>query len=413
MITTRLYLDTRQSKEGKPAPLKISIFHRKQVAYISTGIKVLPSSWDPVTLTTKDKATMLTISRFKLKVDTLLLDLLEAGKLDGLSASDIRNLVARCLNPSEAKKMLFMECLRDFAATRKKPRTREIYQTTIKRILEFDAKAAFFTFDDITFGWLDRFDAFLAKTAPKKNSRNIHFRNIKAVYNDARKKKFTQCYPFLDFKVRPAKTAHKTLSVEQLRDLFNAEVLPWQQKYVDFFKISFMLIGMNTEDLLHATGISGGRIEYNRAKTDKPYNIKVEDECRRIIEKYKGKEYMLNILDTYSSTHYWTSKVDRELKTIANDLGLPRISMIWARHTWATIAADLDIPKETVAAALGHSSNTVTDIYISFDRNKIDQANRKVMDYVLHDKRPEGVLEMIHKLNSAVSELARNANYAS
>ena len=59
----------------------------------------------------------------------------------------------------------------------------------------------------------------------------------------------------------------------------------------------------------------------------------------------------------------------------------------WARHTWATIASYLDIPKETIAQALGHGGNTVTDVYIDFDRRKIDEANRKVLDYVLYAKK--------------------------
>jgi integrase len=58
----------------------------------------------------------------------------------------------------------------------------------------------------------------------------------------------------------------------------------------------------------------------------------------------------------------------------------PDISMYWARHSWATLAAYLDIPKETIAAALGHGGRDVTDIYIRFDEKKIDEANRKVID---------------------------------
>ena len=65
----------------------------------------------------------------------------------------------------------------------------------------------------------------------------------------------------------------------------------------------------------------------------------------------------------------------------------PKLTTYWARHTWPTIAASLDIPKETIAAALGHGGNTVTDIYIDFDRRKVDEANRKVMDWVLYGKR--------------------------
>lgn len=50
------------------------------------------------------------------------------------------------------------------------------------------------------------------------------------------------------------------------------------------------------------------------------------------------------------------------------------------------IAASLDIPKETIAQALGHSQHSVTDIYIDFDRTKVDRANRKVLDWVLYSK---------------------------
>lgn len=55
-----------------------------------------------------------------------------------------------------------------------------------------------------------------------------------------------------------------------------------------------------------------------------------------------------------------------------------------SRHTWATVAAELDVPKEVIAHALGHSwaNSTTTDIYIHFDMRKVDKANRKVIDYV-------------------------------
>jgi predicted transcriptional regulator len=40
-----------------------------------------------------------------------------------------------------------------------------------------------------------------------------------------------------------------------------------------------------------------------------------------------------------------------------------------------------------ISHALGHGNNTVTDIYINFDYKKVDAANRKVIDYVLYDKK--------------------------
>lgn len=65
----------------------------------------------------------------------------------------------------------------------------------------------------------------------------------------------------------------------------------------------------------------------------------------------------------------------------------PQISSYWARHSWATIASSLDIPKDTIAAGLGHGGNTVTDIYINFDQRKVDEANRRVLDWVFYGKK--------------------------
>lgn len=62
----------------------------------------------------------------------------------------------------------------------------------------------------------------------------------------------------------------------------------------------------------------------------------------------------------------------------------------WARHTWATIAADLDIPDAVISMALGHAGeNRVTNIYIKRNMAKIDAANRKVLDWVFYNRRGE------------------------
>ena len=50
---------------------------------------------------------------------------------------------------------------------------------------------------------------------------------------------------------------------------------------------------------------------------------------------------------------------------------------------WATIAAELDIPKDTIALALGHGGSTVTDIYINYDLRKVDVANRQIIDLIV------------------------------
>lgn len=117
-----------------------------------------------------------------------------------------------------------------------------------------------------------------------------------------------------------------------------------------------------------------------------------------IINKYRGKTHLLDILDDYSNYKDFIHRMNLGLKKVGKlerkGLGgkkyitplFPGISSYWARHTWATIAASLDIPKETIAEGLGHSTKTVTDIYINFDKKKVDEANRKIIDYFNSDK---------------------------
>ena len=68
------------------------------------------------------------------------------------------------------------------------------------------------------------------------------------------------------------------------------------------------------------------------------------------------------------------------LKTIDSSLQFYQF-----RHTWATIARnDLGIDYYTVGAALNHvhRDDPVTDIYIKRDFTLINEANRKVVEYV-------------------------------
>ena len=397
MITTKFYLDTRKTAPGSAAPLKISVTKDRAVSYLNTGIRILPADWDSSALKARSAAVQQAADVKLGEVITVCMDLQRKGKLDGLNAREVRDLIQEEMTPGRKEPDRFLAAFRKFASTRPKPRTTEIYMATVAKIIAFEPKAERLTFADISIGWLDRFDSFLAKTSPKKNARNIHFRNIRAVFNHARKRGITQHYPFLNYEIRGEETAKRCLSADRLRRLFEADLPAWQKRYVDFFEASFLLIGMNTEDLVHATGISEGRLEYRRAKTGRPYSIKVEPECQEVIDRLRGRDWLLNPLDTYACTHHWTSKVNRVLKEVADDLGLPKISMYWARHSWATIAAELEIPRETIAAAMGHSGGTVTDIYIDFDRSKIDRANRQVIDFVLYGKRQQTVQDILSR----------------
>ena len=87
----------------------------------------------------------------------------------------------------------------------------------------------------------------------------------------------------------------------------------------------------------------------------------------------------------------------KELKSILAKTGysfadiakmFPSLTTYWARHSWATIAASLDVPDDTISLALDHSArNATTVIYIERDLRKVDAANRRIIDYVFNGKK--------------------------
>lgn len=277
--------------------------------------------------------------------------------------------------------------------------TKSVYKHTLDKMRAFDSDVDKKSFEEIDLKWLTDFENFCALTA-SKNARNIHLRNIRAVFNNAIDYEITTAYPFRRFKIRPEATRKRSLSVEELRRLFDYPVEPYAEIYRDCFKLIFMLCGINTVDLHGLKAITkDGRIEYKRAKTHRLYSIKVEPEAMEIVQKYQGTTGLLCIADRWSDSRNFRHQLNKALQRIGEverkgrggkkiiTSAFPEISSYWARHTWATIAASLDIPKDTIAAALGHGGNTVTDIYIDFDQRKVDEANRRVLDWVLYGKR--------------------------
>ena len=297
------------------------------------------------------------------------------------------------------KKNLFLTRFLKFANSKTKS-TCGVYMQTYRRMVAFAGKKLDrMKFEDVTKDWLINFDKFMAQTAPSKNARNIHLRNIRAVFNDAIDDEITTYYPFRRLDLRPVATAKRNLKVEELRKLFSYPAEKHALYYIDILKLMFLLIGINSVDLCRLKEIVDGRLVFNRAKTHRLYSIKVEPEAMEIIEKHRGKDWLIDVLDRYTDHNDFTRRMNKTLQKIGPvkrvgrggkkiyDPIFPKLTTYWVRHSWATIAMSIDISKDVISHALGHGNNTVTDIYIEFDQSKVDEANRKVIDWVFYGKK--------------------------
>lgn len=403
MATSKLFLDCRQSKVNAAAPLKLAIRNNNTTAFISVGISLHPAQWDKANSKVINthpmyKALNARISRLQGEVDLQLMDIAEKGGSKRLTATEIKHKILSVIRPEDYSESAvgFIDCFRKFIET-KSGNTKEIYSHTLSKIMSYSENVEY---EDITVNWLTRFDSFMSKTSPSRNARNIHLRNIRAVFNFAINNEYTTKYPFRKFKIHVEETRKRSLSVEELRSVFDYPVEEYAIIYRDLFKLIFMLIGINTVDLHRLKDIKSGRIEYRRAKTGRLYSIKVEPEAMEIINKYKGVNGLLEIADRWSNYKNFRHQINKALQRIGEVKRVgrggkkivtpifPELTTYWARHTWATIAADLDVPDAVISMALGHAGeNATTDIYIKRNQKKVDEANRRVLDWVLYGKR--------------------------
>ena len=397
MATAKLYLDTRARKKDGTFPLKVTISHHGQSAYISLGVSLRAEQWDKQRqkIIGADKQFWQDYADSRLlAIRKAITQAKETGAFAGLTIGEVRDWLEQHTDPEkmqQAERKNFAVWYAHILEQHTRPRTHDIYLQTWKRICEYETSckrdALLLDFADISRDWLDSFFLWLAHRSPSVNARNIHLRNIRAVFNSAIDEELTTHYPFRKYKIRPQATAHRTLTPLQLRTLAAMPVEPFQRKYRDAFLLSFLLVGINIGDLctLPPDALQNGRIVYHRAKTGKLYSVKVETEAMQIINQYRGKTHLLSFAENCHRHPYraFAARCNNNLAKM-----FPSLTTYWARHSWATIAASLDVPDDTISLALGHSArNATTAIYIERDLRKVDAANRRIIDYVFNGKK--------------------------
>lgn len=394
MANVSFFLDRRRIKKDGTYPVKLYVHHQKKF-FIPTIFYAKEENWatnqyskaEP-NCTAKNMALRSLIN----KAEEVIYVLAKDNKLKSTTDAKLKELIQDAISLTNKSEKTLLVCFDEFVASKQKKSTIEIYIGTKAKILDFYGDCPLGLVDK---KWLMSFEEYMIKSGLKTNTRSIHMRNLRAVFNYAIDEGITENYPFRKFSIKKEETRKRSLTVEQLITLRDYPCEGFQEKYRDMFMLMFYLIGINAIDLFNAKDLVNDRLEYRREKTNKLYSIQVEPEALTIIEKYRGENYLLDVLDHYRYYKDFLHRMGVGLKKIGEcerkGLGgkkeikalFPDLSSYWARHTWATIAASLDIPKETISAALGHEiGSPITSIYIKFDQKKVDEANRLVIDYV-------------------------------
>lgn len=381
MTKINIILDRRYKRKDNTFPLKISIY-RHRTLYIPIYIYIKEEEWDKVRqqiIGSKYRNLNIFINQKKTQIQTKIISLQNQGLLKTMSDAKLIEVLSG--DSDDEKPCLFRDYMERYVGALTNKRTQEIYIATEIKVKRFAKDYSNLTFEDMNVSWLRDFDKWLSKDSPSVNARAIHLRNIRTIFNAAIDDEAISCYPFRRFRIKYEETSKRSITVDEMRKFRDMPIEDFQVKYRDCFFLMFYLIGINIADLSKLTEVTRGRITYIRSKTHKTYSIKVEPEAQAIIDRYRGKDHLLCWFDSVKSYTTFAMHLNRQLGKMSEAAGLPHMTTYVARHSWSTFASEIDISRDVISHALGHHA-TVTDTYIRYNYDKVDNANRKVIDYL-------------------------------
>lgn len=327
------------------------------------------------------------IEKMYFKLSNALRELQIEKDISSLSVFQIKKILTS--GNATADRPSFIEYMKRYAESRRTERSREVYRHTINTIRLFDNRDI--QFEHVTVSWLKDLDAFLRRRGNSVNTRAIHFRNLRAVFNSAINEDVVglEAYPFRKFKIASSRKEKESLSEEQLLALMSYDSGHEIRRIArDLFMLSFYLCGMNLVDLFNLDKLRNGRATYVRTKTSgknqSPVSILVQPEAEVIISRYKGHSHVLRFAEEPATYETFNNRIQKAVRAMAAELNIEGMTFYWARYTWATLADRLGIAEKEIGKGLGHADRSVAGkYYIAYDWSKVDRANRAVIDSVL------------------------------
>jgi site-specific recombinase XerD len=272
--------------------------------------------------------------------------------------------------------------------------TTKTYTDALCRFREF-REGEDLDFESMTADLMERYEAWLIDRGLKRNSIAYYLRTLRTLYNRAVEAGLTDDRDiFRHVHISYCKTTKRAISVNHIRAIERLE-LPEDSSLAlarDLFMFSFYMRGMPFVDMafLRKSDLKHGMVTYCRKKTNQSLTIEWEKPMQDIVDRYAGQtrntQFMLPILKQDDDTAYHRYRqveqtVNRNLKEIGDRIGLriPLTTYV-ARHSWASIARNLDVSIAVISEGMGHNSYRTTQIYLnSIDTSQINRANRKII----------------------------------
>lgn len=415
MANLYLYLDKRTPRKDGSGSLKVAITHKRKTVYHPLETYIKPEEWDAdhqQVVARPDKKFLNVLLKKRMAEMSLALQrILLRDDAESFSAKDLLVMIVRGTDTVDKPEDMdyVLPIYNEYIMGCAKPTTAATYRTSLNNLIEYEKDIDSLRFKDMNVAWLRKYQRWLLDTKGMSvNGSNVYLRNLRRVFNYALKNELTRArYPFKDVDMSTVEPDKYVVSWKEFVEWVAFPVTDGRAFYRDLFMLSFYLCGIRPVDLLHVkkSQIKDGRLEYWPEKLNgrTRLSIKIEPEAQAIIDRYAGKEYMLDVLEDRTDYKSFMQHWNKALKAVGNDeytpqvCGngkvyqivthhgiIPKIKVYHSRIWWASFAYnELDVPIDTISQALGHKNGLrVTNLYVRRANDKVDEVNRRMIDWL-------------------------------
>ena len=262
--------------------------------------------------------------------------------------------------------------------------TMQSYRTCLNKVLEYSPKLSF---KDFNLKWIQKFEKHLQNQGNAVNTVADKMKVLNKLAKLCLKNRTIKTNPFEGYKHKSEPGKREILLQEELKLLKNIQID--QPSYIivrDVFLFSCYtglrfsdIATLNKDEINEKVDNDGNksyRLRIKMQKTKDNLSVKLSKGAAEIYLKYQDSksEFVFPILNKIkpSSTEEDIKKAisrrnayfNKIIKKLIEKAGIEKkISMHCARHTFATISLDLNIPIQVVGNLLGHKNLRETQIY--------------------------------------------------
>jgi integrase/recombinase XerD len=429
--TIGLFLETREPKEDQTYPLKIRVTWQRQRKYfavknadIETMLKrnlcaefIYSGKGDfsvskevfQKTTGAKPRGKFASLKRV---FDELVEDAKEkAGKIEPFNFDTFSGLYAdpARLNDSRDIFATFIEYINQLK-NEGRIRTAVSYGCTLSSLQKFYTKEVL-PFEKITKEFLLDYSRWMTEHGRGDTTIGIYARQLRTIFNKRPEGLNHLPKPFGEkgFQIPTSAGRKIALRIDELKKVFEYQPEPGtpQEKYLDFWRLQYLMSGINITDLLSLrfVNIQGNFIVFERAKTKRtrkksePIRIPINDKINQLITKYAQKRNNEKTLvfpiltdkmtpeERDAKIQYFAKAITKTIKKIATKLEIDpeiaaKLTSYSSRHSYASTLMKKGAPIAFISKQLGHSSMEVTSNYLSsFEDEDLKEWQGKLTEF--------------------------------